>query len=707
MLQSLPHREDGDSTSSNPFPGADKQVWSRNFSNALHVATGLPLAITDTVAVYVVHPKTYLTRARASQAFEYQLRDDVVAVDLYGHKIIEVTVHGFAGGPGEYNERIRSAFDAPIRRNAVDARTLPALVTGVDENGKPSAYLTTSQSVDSTKLSNLIDITDEALRRADGRRGYSLQDDLATFGQHETTLHAVLDRHLRETDDAGHTQVRHVIDLTAIKGANRSRARQLLFDLSMKDVVYGVERNRLGLEGHGRIADPTVWVPAFANQIKLAFEQSQHPLHQTAVKAAAVATVKMQIIVGTESGDDFHNQVFDPNRVDHRRPPLDYDVLDKSESDMRAVLRELKQRGWLTEAARAWLAGEGPDPQSYPDEDFVSARDRRDCELYAAAFPQDPDKAAAVRHVLGEPARTHTTQDHMRNRLRMLSSAISAGYRHRWNPRVIDGLRPAKFLKQGGNLTEVPAWRSVLDELQHTPKDDLLHEFLTTRGIHWLAEFEIIEADRGSMEAQSREGEDVNGDTLTDKKVRRSAINARAAMLANPTRAIALLRELARAANEGDRPRQIDTDGQVSPGTVADKWWFDQTFPKFKGRRRPKLDWETSTDPTEPQAPPPNPLANLMQARSDLYTMVTDVLPNDMVDGFKRVQEVLNNATNAERIPLADAPEEEFSALLEALSVLSTDLQTLTSAVTSMRFTGLELKDSACERYLTRGADQE
>ncbi|MCD0445827.1 hypothetical protein LO763_19650 [Glycomyces sp. A-F 0318] len=694
-----------DDATVNPFPGADKSTWSRNFSEALHYATALPKPVTDTIAVYVVHPKSYLTRSRASHDIEYQLKDDVITVDPYDHSVITVTVHGFAGGPGEYNERIRSAFDAPIRRDAVDDRTLPALVTGVDDAGQPSAYLTTREPVASAKLSNLIDITDEALRRADGRRGYSLEDDLATFGQHETTLHAVLDRHLVETD-AGRRQVRHVVDLTAIKGANRSRARQLLFELTMKDVIYGIERNRLGIEGTGRVADPTIWVPAFANQLRVAFDQPEHPLHQMAVKAQQVATVNMQIIVGTESADDFHNQVFDPNRVDHRRPPLDYDVLEKSESDMRAVLRALKHNGWMTEETRAWLAGEGPDPDRVPSEDFVSGRDRRDRALYAATFPQNPEQAAVVRHVLGEPARSATNQDHMRNRLRMLSSAISAGYRHRWNPRVFDGLLPAKFLKDGKNLTGIPEWYSVLDGLQTAHSDSELLDFVTTRGIHWLAEFEIIEADRGSMEAQSREGADANGDTLADKKVRRSATNARTAMLANPDRAVALLRELAHAANTGERPRQIDDDGQPIPGTIADKWWFDQVFPKAKGRRRPKRNWEPSTDATEPQEPPPNPLATLIAARSDLYAMVAHLLPTDMTECFRRVQELLDAAKAANRVPLGDVTDDEASGLMEALSALHADLQALISTISLMRVSEVQVQESSCARFLTEGADQ-
>jgi hypothetical protein len=101
---------------------------------------------------------------------------------------------------------------------------LPRLITGKGVNGLPAAFLTTEQPVPGTRLSELISTMNSALDSADGFRNYRLQDDMAIYGQNETTLHALLLRTIAEPDGFGGSRVRRVLDLPAIKGANRSRA---------------------------------------------------------------------------------------------------------------------------------------------------------------------------------------------------------------------------------------------------------------------------------------------------------------------------------------------------------------------------------------------------------------------------------------------------------------------------------------------------
>jgi hypothetical protein len=91
------------------------------------------------------------------------------------------------------------------------------------------------------------------------------------------------------------------------------------------------------------------------------------------------------------------------------------------------VLRDARKYGLINEEERAWPAGEGPDPHRVPDEDAITARDRRDRALFAIVFPRDSERAKAVRRVLGEPARTSTSKDHVWHRLRMVSSAVGEG----------------------------------------------------------------------------------------------------------------------------------------------------------------------------------------------------------------------------------------------------------------------------------------
>ena len=135
---------------------------------------------------------------------------------------------------------------------------------------------------------------------------------------------------------------------------------------------------------------------------------------------------------------------------------------------------------------------------------------------------------------------------------------------------------------------------------------DALEIFIITRGMHWLAERDLVEADRGSASAQaagaaeSDDEEDERG-----KRIRRTMANVRASLLADHVRAVGLFRELAHAANAGAVPRTVEASGTPVDGTTATRDWFDATFPKRNGnRRRPE---------PLPDDPPPVPPARSPQ----------------------------------------------------------------------------------------------
>ncbi|MEV0193117.1 hypothetical protein AB0I39_31875 [Kitasatospora purpeofusca] len=691
----------------NPYPGAEKGNWTKTFSDALAEATGLPLEITDGIAPYVVRPKDLLTRVGGT----YRVRPGVITTDpATGLQILNVTVHGFAGTPGEYNERIRGAFHSPTRPDPDLTRMLPRLVTGTDTNGIPLPYLATDGPVPANTLSSLISVMENALNDADGSRGYKLRDDIQTYGQNEGTLHAILLRTVAETHGS-EPKVRRVLDLTAIKGANRSRARIVLFGLAAKDIVFGVDRAKLALPETGdypaRIADPAVWVPAFADSMRAAYTDERHPLHNDALNAQKVATVPIGIIVGTAHPDEFHNVVFDPNRADHRRPPLGYSLAEKAASDMRAVLRDAKANGWLTESERAWLAGEGVDTLAHKGEDTVTARDRRDRALFNALFPDDPDRAKAVTRVLGEPKRSYTSKEHVAHRLRMVSAAAAAGYRYRWNPRVLDGLLSSTFIKTSDRLA-LPGWSEALDKSLTDSK--VMEEFLTTRGIHWLAEFKIIDADRGSIGAQAGGHDndpDDQAETSADRKIRRSTISARRAMMAKPRRAVELMRELARATNEARSPRTVDEDGAPVDGTVADKRWFDDQFPKTVKRRTSAKGRDSETDSSNPGKPDPTPQELLTEARIAFYSEATHHTPTATVDLLNAARHLIDAAQDAgQGATLAD--DEERGAILQALISTQNDIQNLLGTVATMQFGRGQVQESQAEKFLTEaGGDDE
>jgi hypothetical protein len=693
----------------NPFPGADKGNWTQLFSEALATATGLPLEVTDGIAPYVVRPKDFLTRAGGDG---YRLKPGVITEDA-GTKlrVLNVTAHGFTGTPGEYNERIRGSFHSPTRPFPNPTRMLPRLTTGTDIEGKPLPFLTTHKPVPTNTLSSLISVMEDALSSADGSRGYKLREDLSVYGQNETTLHAPLLRTIEENHTVEPT-VRRVLDLTAIKGANRSRARLDLFGLSAKDIVFGVDSAKLELpsdhEYPARIADPAVWVPAFADSMRTAYGDDRHLQHQAALSAAKVATVPLQIIVGTAHPDEFHNVVFDPNRADHRRPPLSYSLAEKAASDLRAVLRDAKAKGWMSEGERAWLAGEGTDPDSRDGEDLVAARDRRDRALFDAIFPENTDRAKAVARVLGEPVRSYTTKDHVAHRLRMVSAAIGESYQHRWNPRVLDGQLASTFIKNREHLS-TPEWLEALG--QGLVDNEVLKEFLITRGIHWLAEHKIIDADRGSVGAQAGGHDndpDDQAENAKDRQIRRSTISAREAMLLQPQRTVALMMELTTAVNEARQPRQIDTDKKPVDGTVADKHWFDTQFPKSVKRRKSKKGRDSETDSSSPGKPDPTPQELLGQARVQFYSQAAIHTPTAVVELLSAARSLVDAAQNAgQAAALGGVTEDELSAITQALTFTKSDLQNLIASVTEMRYGRVHIEESLTEKFLTEAGDDE
>ncbi|MFI6060115.1 hypothetical protein [Streptomyces sp. NPDC051286] len=647
----------------NPYPGADKKEWTDRFADALEAATGLPRSLIDAITAYVPQPKQYLQR----QDGVYRLKPQTLQEDS-GLTILSVRAHGFAGSPGEYNERIRGDFHSPLRPDARPDYVLPALTTGRTA-GRPAAFLTTTDPVDLNRQARLLDLMDTSLNTADGDRGYRLVEDIEIYGQKEVTLHAPFVRQISEQTDTG-SRIRAVPDLTAIKGANRSRARLALFGLSVRDIVFGLRPYaHMGISraDDPRSADPTYWIPIFATILKDAFDDPDHPGHTIAMRAQNVATVPIQIIVGATNLEGFHNSVFDPNRVDHRRPPLDYKLSEKAASDLRAILREAVNYGELEEPERAWLAGEAPDPVPEAGEDRIAARDRRDRTLYDIVFPSSPERRRLIRRVLGEPAPSQTGRRHVDNRMRMISAVVSDGYSHRWNPRVLDGLLRPSSIKDGTTFAPDATWADLLASAGRGD-EKALETFIITRGMHWLAEHKIVEADRGSVGAQTHEVDD----EAETRRIRRTMNSVRDALKVQPTRTIGLMRELAHAANTRSEPRQVDVEGRPLDGTRASRAWFDEAFPKKPARRRAPRPGP-SDDPGQPE---PTPQQKLLVARDTFEAAVTHGLVKAFADVFSTAKELDDAATDANAVALPDNLTDTVTKVLgDALAAARKDLR--------------------------------
>lgn len=690
ISQSSTDRPDEDSAV-NPFPGTDTKVWTTRFSHALSTATGLPLIITDAIAVGVVRPKRYLPRRNGM----YTLRPDCLTHDqATGLLVLEVETHGFIGTPGEFNERIRRSYTSVLRPDADPEQTLPQLTT-LDIDGIKVSAMTTTDSVDVNRQSALLEKMERALDETDGERGYRLDEDMQAYGQIEPTLHAVLFRRIRQPG-----RVRTLVDLTAIRGANRSRARLKSHGLTVSDVIFGLQPETLGLPSHigdvekPRIADPAQWVPLFASEMHSAYTDPTHRLYETAQKAAKIAVVPTHIVVGVAAETvpaTFHTDVFRPNRTDHRRPPLDYVLGEKSAADLRSLLGELASEGWFDEATRAWLAGEGPDSAAVPGESYLDARDRRDRTLLNIVFPEDRALRAVVRRVLGEPAAHEAQQRHVWQRTRMFSALVSDTYTGRWNPRVLDGLLPASAIKDRISYEGWGTWQEILKDAERQavqggpgPEADALLAFLITRGFHWLAEHDLINADRGSVGAQNTIHE-AEAEEQAAKKIRRGMANIRNALLAQPARTVALMRELARASEASVKgtataPRKVDASGNPQDGTGATKAWFDHEFTKESGGRTAqsvRKDNASATDATPPVQPRPTPSQVLLERRLAYFEAHATGLPEAIVRAFESARDLAEAATELGRPGLHGASEDEVDALRDVLMKARNDVNRL------------------------------
>lgn len=105
------------------------------------------------------------------------------------------------------------------------------------------------------------------------------------------------------------------------------------------------------------------------------------------------------------------------------------------------------------------------------------------------------------------------------------------------------------------------------------------------RAAHWLAAFDIIDADRSSLAGQKTDDDD----GAKAARVRRTVKNHLNALRSNRIMAVAVLRELARAMDEGDRrPIRVSRSGALLIEEMSTAW-FDREFPKDSGKRRPKV----------------------------------------------------------------------------------------------------------------------
>jgi hypothetical protein len=667
--------------SANPFPGADDPAWTQRMADALQTYTGWPADVACDVAAFVVHPKSYLTREPSGG---YRLKDGVVSDRKYEsgaiHFFLDVEVHGFMGSPTEFNERIRSSFSAPAATGAIGLR-LPHLETVVSEDdGKPLALLVTTETAKEDDARELLDATSKAMTRHNGRRTWDLAAELLLHGQAEPTMHAVVQR--RIFDENG--DILEVTDLMAVIGNNRSEARQQNLgiaggtQLGFAPAVVGWNPSAADADLHYyRAAD---WAPKMADLLRKAWEPvPDTQLHDTTRRKAfdlareghQLATVRAQIVLKVTQADgetpvrEFERVVWEPNRTSHRRQPLEYDPHDRATAEIRALASAYVDRNLLEPDIAEWLAGDAPVPDRLmPEGDKIAladVRDLRDLRLWGIVFPVDAARAAVVQQTLGEPPLYQTRAEHVRQRLRLVAAAMSVGYPGEpWNEQIHDGLLKSSAIRTKWSPSLSTATELLSRARQPTDAGTAaLDEFITTRGLSWLAHHEIVFADRGSI----GKGEKTKG------LYRRTSVNMRQALLRNPVMARGLFIEIRRAAGIvgtlRKRVRQVDENGKAIVGTVADALWFQENFPKTNRRGG------SSGEPGPTRLKKETKAEILTRKREEFVDLAYASLPTAMAEMFSSARGLATAALAAGTPAFANEADEvvasELSNLFDAV----------------------------------------
>ncbi|MER6732681.1 hypothetical protein [Streptomyces puniciscabiei] len=582
-----------------PFPLPASKEEQQEWIEAVLATTGVnvPRAALCNIAPFLVDPGRSLGAADGAgrrRLVESVLRRIVTEAGVM--TVVAVRMHGVGGIVWENNERISSAWHSladpseVTERRRTLARVRPW--TQVNPDGREEVFAALRSSVASREeLIGNVELAVDALSKRVGHRPYDLKQDLVLNGQLEPGLFVAQHFELEEPplkDLNG--QPLHPAEhwgWMAVRGNNRTKERQEIFEVTSAEVLTGVPLKKLGGEGERLVFDPDDWLTRLSTALNDEYSTAEgwdpeSPLR--AVRAKKVAVVEAHLVIGSTTPHRLYRIVQMSNRRDHVHPPLEFTQNDRSRALARSVLGAYVAEGCLDEKTAEVLSGGAPVTElpGVPSDATVSElRDLRSMMLLRELFPKSRAKRFLIRRVLSESPPSQLTAVEVNRRARAWSALTSESYPKAWNPRIGEMFQ-ASDVREG---IEVSA-RRLPDLLQLAEtSDEAFEELVSYRAAHWLAAFGIIDADRGSLAGQKTDDDD--GTEAT--RVRRTVRNSLNALRNNNRRqAVALLRELALAMDEGDRtPRKVSPTGEqlVEPMKSA---WFNREFPKETGKRSPK-----------------------------------------------------------------------------------------------------------------------
>ncbi|MFJ3530043.1 hypothetical protein [Streptomyces sp. NPDC090132] len=555
-----------------------------------------PRAALQNAAAFLVDPEHTLSEpdARGVRTLrEGALR--TVRTDAGEMLVVEVQMHGVAGVVWEHNERISSLWHSTADP-AVGGRTKRSLTRvhpwpreSSDDGEQPYAALLSHPPNRQWLASNTEEASDE-LDRRDGLRSYDLKEDLVLNGQQEPGMYIpqrfCLVEQPQPNSDGVPVHPAEYVGWMAVRGNNRTKRRQDIFGLTSAEVLTGVPASKLGLPGDEVFFDPQFWLERLSDRLNQEWAEARlaGDDEATAIRATNVAVVTAHLVVGTPTPERLYRIVQMSNRRDHVHPPLEFVPNDRGRALGRSVLGMYVARGVLDEKESQVLSGLAPVSElsiAAEDATVSELRDLRSMMILRELFPTDPHKKLLIRRALSESPPSQLSSPEINRRARAWSALTSESYPAPWNPRIAEVFN-AGSVRAGLHFSGRPL-RELLNAADKD--DDAFEELVAYRAAHWLAAFDIIDADRGSLAGQKTDDDD----GAKAARVRRTVKNHLNALRSNRVMAVAVLRELARAMDEGDRrPFRVSRSGALLIEEMSTAW-FDREFPKDSGKRRPKV----------------------------------------------------------------------------------------------------------------------
>ncbi|MEU2354349.1 hypothetical protein ABZ599_15510 [Streptomyces misionensis] len=571
------------------------------------------------------------------------------------------------------------------------------VVRAAEEDGEPKAALTLAEQPYEVAV-HVQRYAADCLQRAGKTRGYDLVESLVDAGQLSKGMNVLQQWQITNPDGT----VTRIWRMAAVTANNRALARLDIFGVRPEYLVTGMPQSLVSLPKEK--SDPSLRLlnlrevlNRVSARLNEAGTQPETPPEDPAIRAAKIATVQAEIVVGCTKPAALEHVLRALNVNDHLRGIQPYDedarlvalfatLVDSyaSQSLLGPALVEAFPRARGAElldllGVRDALTANGPlDPLEplIPAGEEVSPVVLRDIAVRAITalvfpeIPPAPEPAAGrrrdtgrfwplVKGTLQEPAWSQVSGKTAGARTRLWSAAVAQLFLHRGNILSALGLfgveetkegskqdpKPLKELLLGAEAGDATAWAALVQRmapaLMHAPEP-------------------FITPGQGSEAGQGRKG------------VRRTPSSALASLtLAYTSKSPAISRPLLLAfaasvlahpdateppvAEDGsplvcysERHLTADEQSPITAGMViapdlegrptryvADKEWFDETFPVELGRPAPA---PTSSSGAGPGAPavqsgpvdgstshgeaPPDPREQLATLRRELPARV-------------------------------------------------------------------------------------